>query len=126
MGSVAPSLTPFTPELAARCPACIPWTGCSLPVPEDQPIVPQPRGMLPCLLLSWALKKVDKIFRKNLPGRRANLRNHLVTYRTRHLMVLCCHFSHVQLFATVSVALQAPLSMGFSRQESWSGSPPRD
>ena len=38
--------------------------------------------------------------------------------------------SRVQLFATLwTVAHQAPLSMGFSRQESWSGfpcSPPRD
>ena len=33
-------------------------------------------------------------------------------------------FSHVQLFVTLwTVALQAPLSMGFSRQEYWSGLP---
>ena len=32
------------------------------------------------------------------------------------------HFNHVQLFETLwTVALQAPLSMGFSRQEYWSG-----
>ena len=32
--------------------------------------------------------------------------------------------SHVQLFGTLwTVALQAPLSMGFSRQEYWSGLP---
>ena len=32
--------------------------------------------------------------------------------------------SHVQLFATPwTVALQAPLSVGFSRQEYWSGLP---
>ena len=32
--------------------------------------------------------------------------------------------SHVQLFVTLwTVAPQAPLSMGFSRQESWSGLP---
>ena len=32
--------------------------------------------------------------------------------------------SHVQLFATPwTVAYQAPQSMGFSRQESWSGLP---
>ena len=41
-----------------------------------------------------------------------------------------CSLSHVQLFATPwTVARQAPLSMGFSRQESWSGlpfPPPRD
>ena len=35
-----------------------------------------------------------------------------------------CMFSHIQLFATTwTVALQAPLSMGFSRQEYWSGLP---
>ena len=43
--------------------------------------------------------------------------------------VLIC-FSHVLLFVTLwTVAHQAPLSMGFSRQENWSGlpcSPPGD
>ena len=34
------------------------------------------------------------------------------------------HFSGVQLFATLwTVVHQAPLSMGFSRQEYWSGLP---
>ena len=34
-------------------------------------------------------------------------------------------FSRVRLFGTPrTVAYQAPLSMGFSRQEHWSGSPP--
>ena len=34
------------------------------------------------------------------------------------------HFSHVQLCAALwTVALQAPLSMGFSRQDYWSGLP---
>ena len=34
------------------------------------------------------------------------------------------HFSRVLLFATLwTVACQAPLSRGFSRQEYWSGSP---
>ena len=34
------------------------------------------------------------------------------------------HFSHVQLFATLQiVAHQAPLSLGFSRQEHWSRLP---
>ena len=41
---------------------------------------------------------------------------------------LCCailsHFSHVWLFVTLwTVAHQVPLSMGFSRQEYWSGLP---
>ena len=40
---------------------------------------------------------------------------------------MCCvlsYFSHVQLFATLwIIVLQAPLNMGFSRQEYWSGLP---
>ena len=43
------------------------------------------------------------------------------------IMVLVCvlnHFSLVQLFATLwTVACHAPLSMGFSREEYWSGLP---
>ena len=39
-------------------------------------------------------------------------------------MCVLSRFSHVQLFATLwTVARQAPLSMGFSRQEYWSGLP---
>ena len=35
-----------------------------------------------------------------------------------------CHFSRVQLFVTLqTIVRQAPLSMGFSRQEYWSGLP---
>ena len=38
------------------------------------------------------------------------------------LLHVLSHFSHVRLFATLwTVARQAPLSMGFSRQEYWSG-----
>ena len=34
----------------------------------------------------------------------------------------CCHFNHVQLFVTLqTIACWAPLSMGFYRQEYWSG-----
>ena len=42
--------------------------------------------------------------------------------KSRHPCVLCVlsHFSHAQLFATPwTVAHQAPLSVGFSRQEYW-------
>ena len=39
-------------------------------------------------------------------------------------MLMLSHFSHVQLFVTPwTVAWQAPLSMGFSHQESWSRLP---
>ena len=38
---------------------------------------------------------------------------------------MCKLLSHVRLFATPQkIAHQAPLSMGFSRQEYWSGSNP--
>ena len=40
-----------------------------------------------------------------------------------HICMLS-HFNRAQLFATLwTVACQAPLSMGFSRQEYWSGLP---
>ena len=42
----------------------------------------------------------------------------------RNMCVMLSHFSHVRLFVTLwTVAHQAPLSMGFSRQEYWSGLP---
>ena len=40
------------------------------------------------------------------------------------LLLLLSHFSHVQLCATPQMAAhQAPPSLGFSRQEHWSGLP---
>ena len=40
------------------------------------------------------------------------------------LLQLLSHFSHVRLCATPQTAAhQAPLSLGFSRQEHWSGLP---
>ena len=46
------------------------------------------------------------------------------------MLLLLCRFSRVQLFATPwTVAHQAPLSVGFPRQEYWKGlpcSPPGD
>ena len=43
-----------------------------------------------------------------------------------HTLPACtlCHLGHVRLLVTLwTVALQAPLSMGFSRQEYWSELP---
>ena len=50
---------------------------------------------------------------------------HIPEIRKReNRMSVCCHFSCVQLFVTLwTVARQAPLFMGFSRQEYWSGLP---
>ena len=45
-------------------------------------------------------------------------------YSIKTLAHVLSHFSHVWLFVTLwTVAHQAPLSMGFSRQEYWSGLP---
>ena len=48
-------------------------------------------------------------------------------YGQNYMMPTACmlsHFSHVPLFVTPqTVTYQAPLSMGFSRQEYWSGLP---
>ena len=45
----------------------------------------------------------------------------------QHVRMPVCvlsHFSHVQLFSTLgTIVCQAPLSMGFSRQEYWNGLP---
>ena len=52
------------------------------------------------------------------------IRERAIYHRGAHLPCMLSHFSHVQLFATLwNVAHQAPLSMGFSRQESWRGLP---
>ena len=45
-------------------------------------------------------------------------------YSPLSLLCVLSHLSRVQLFVTLwTVAYQAPLSMGFSRQEYWSGLP---
>ena len=65
------------------------------------------------------------------PGELHGLYVHRVTKSQTQLndfiyvcMYMLSHFSHVQLFVTLwTVAPQAPLSMGSSRQEYWSGLP---
>ena len=50
-----------------------------------------------------------------------------ISWTFHHVVCVCvcvCALSHVQLFATPwTIALQAPLSMQFCRQEYWSGLP---
>ena len=51
-------------------------------------------------------------------------RNHRDKYPSPPFICSVCSLSHVQLFAAPETAThQAPLSMGFSRQEYWSGLP---
>ena len=53
----------------------------------------------------------------------AALRDYVPGFILGHVCMLSC-FRRVQLFVTLwAAAHQAPLSMGFSRQEYWSGLP---
>ena len=84
-----------------------------------------------CIQQDWRSTPVkDKIGSSNLalPSFSPKDGNYWVFYCC--MTHVCCHFSQVQLFETLwTIACQAPLSMGFSRQEYWSGLPwplPRD
>ena len=74
-----------------------------------------------------------RIFNK-IYSRELNIKAHMNTYKIKQpasyeqleYLCVCAKLlhSHVWLFATAwTVALQAPLSMGFSRQEYWRGLP---
>ena len=74
--------------------------------------------LLPAQHFSWCALHISKA-----------CSGQLVVLIARYVCVLSC-FSYVRLFSTLwTVASQAPLSMGFSRQDYWSGlsfSPPGD
>ena len=56
--------------------------------------------------------------------RAESIKTNFCPFATSAYAVLCAVLSHVQFFATpCTVALQAPLSKEFSRQEYWSGLP---
>ena len=94
------------------------------------------RLSLPCLVLDvWVKKKITLLLR-TLRFRTQKFLCTVFFYVRVFADILLCdiqllwcacmlsHFSHVQLFVTLwTVASQAPLSMGFSRQEYWSGLP---
>ena len=71
------------------------------------------------------MKKSEKTKQNKKPSGSAkhNKMKHKTRYYCTCACVLSC-FSHVRIFVTLrTVVLQAPLSMGFSRQECWSGLP---
>ena len=92
--------------------------------------------------LTFTTKQASQVLVvKNPPAKAGNVRvsgweepleeamAHIHQTNSPCVCMLSCS-SHVQLFATIwTTTLQAPLSMGFSRQEYWSRlscSPPRD
>ena len=68
---------------------------------------------------------IFKIFRRHLKSKSsASNTSLLVLYHLECLCMCVCALRHVQLFATPrTIAHQAPLSMGFSRQDYWRGFP---
>ena len=77
---------------------------------------------------SWSIPKdisvgFQSLFIRNVVSQASRILWFLIFLITS-VVLLLSHFSHVQLFATLwTVIHQAPLSIGFSRQEYWSGLP---
>ena len=70
--------------------------------------------------IMWPWKEWDIAICSNMDGPRENI----MLSEVSHMKVKVKSLSHVQLFVTPwTVAYQASLSMGFSRQEYWSGVP---
>ena len=83
---------------------------------------------LPCVLLYFASHLQASFLEVRLLELRVNAHVILLTLQSfppqRLLLLLLSCFSHVQLCATPQTAAhQAPPSLGFSRQEHWSGLP---
>ena len=85
-----------------------------------------------CLLLPLIFNLVLKVLATAIRKEKRNKRHQ--NWKERSKTIIFCrghetlyvlrHFSHVQLFVTPwTVACQAPLSLGFSQQEYWSGLP---
>ena len=71
-------------------------------------------GILQARILEWVVFPFSRVSNPGLPHCRQIL----------YYLLLLSHFSHVWLFTTLwTVARQAPVSVGFSRQEYWSGLP---
>ena len=86
----------------------IPWRRERLPTPVFWP------GEFHGLYSPWDCKELDMTEQLSLS----------FSHRLLLLLLLLSRFSRVQLYATPQTAVhQAPLSLGFSRQEHWSGFP---
>ena len=94
------------------------WSGLPFPPPVD---LPDP-GIEPLSLTSPAMVR-ERALSHTYSTRQTSTK----LYRNRVINFFMCilsHFSHAWLFAILwTEACHAPLSMGFSRQEYWSGLP---
>ena len=73
------------------------------------------------------MEKMQESINKDLDelkNKHTETNNTIIEIKNILLLLLLSHFSHVRPFATPwTAAYQAPPSMGFSRQEYWSGVP---
>ena len=78
----------------------------------------------PLLLVRSDYKQVSPkflVFLNSTSAVKSYFKNYTLSFTNKE-WVLLSHFSHVWLFVTLwTIAHLAPLSMGFSRQENWSG-----
>ena len=87
----------------------------SAPLPSHPPTWPSPTTF--CFNWRWYLRGYLGVFLRFFS---VILVSPIFTWGMR--VCVASHFSHIQLFSTVgTVAHKAPLCMGFSRQEYWSG-----
>ena len=136
---VAVAVQPRMWSIQKRLLACTPFLKIPTHMPRKDQCYSQAAGHLlifcycfsafdfgSCLSRSWhgQFRKRNQIdFEPLLP---AILVSNLIPRKSvkRHFHILLSHFSRVQLCATPQMAAhQAPPSLGFSRQEHWSGLP---
>ena len=92
---------------------------------EEKDLVLRDLGFLlsilqPYLCFKYFIKSMNHLYLLN----KINRFRQCSFMNVMHAYVCVQSLSHVQLFATLwTVACQAPLSMGFSRQQYWSGLP---
>ena len=92
-------------------------------VPEDGPLcILQAIGTIPLVINLYPKQESPGGWHGNPLQYSCLGQRSLVGYSPRVCML--SHFSHVQFFAILwTIARQAPLSKGFSRQEYWTGLP---
>ena len=80
--------------------------------------------LFPIKLICWRKKKNSESLLITCLFQKLHIISKLHVIIYIHMLLLLSCFSHVQLCATPqTAALQAPPSLGFSRQEHWSGLP---
>ena len=95
----------------SSAPSCLHRCSCGILRTHTARLVPHLHLYIVCLFIHFSAGNAEFLLR-------------LPTKPPTHSSDVLSHFGHVRLFTTLwTVARQAPLSMGFSRQQYWSGLP---